>query len=239
MGVAVPGAGVLLRHSQLDRFAGAGVGAGQAGLTAAGNMLCPALHQPDGGGGADPLADAAADAVLAHPQEMLPGIRRGQAHPSQKRLVGCPVCLGNRGNPRHLLSHVGLDGGQLFLHMLVLALLLLHVKDGQTIVHHVDEVDVADGNAAAGTQFLGQLRRAPVAVAIGEDHVEIRRLEGGLLQKFLHHGRNLMAVNGGHDANPVVGKGQILPVHHLGDADGLALQPLGHVQAVAGTGKIE
>ena len=48
-----------------------------------------------------------------------------------------------------------------------------------------------------------------------------------------------MAVDGGHDANPVVGKGQILPVHHLGDADGLALQPLGHVQAVAGTGKIE
>ena len=27
-----------------------------------------------------------------------------------------------------------------------------------------------------------------------------------------------MAVNGGHDANPVVGNGQILPVHHLGDA---------------------
>ena len=78
--------------------------AGQAGLAAARRVHRPAVFHPDGAGGADLLADAAAHAVLRDPQQVLPGVRGQLAHPAQEFLMGGPFLLYSGCNNRRVFD---------------------------------------------------------------------------------------------------------------------------------------
>ena len=190
-------------------------------------------------GGADLLADAAAHAVLRDPQQVLPGVRGQLAHPVQEFLMGGPVLRGGRRDPPPADPDVPLDGGQLAVDLLVQLFLLLHVKGGQPVVHHLDHVDVGGLDAALPAEPGRQLSRTPVPVAVGEHHVKMPGAEIRFVQKFLHHGRHLMAVDRGHHPDGLRLEGQLPAGHHLRDADRVRLQLSGDVQAVACAGKIK
>ena len=65
-----------------------------------------------------------------------------------------------------------------------------------------------------------------MAVTVGQNHVEIIGVKGSLVQKFLDHHRDLVAVNRRHNADALVTKMQILLVDDLRDAHRLRFQLL-------------
>lgn len=153
--------------------------------------------------------------------------------------MGEPVLFCDRGNPPAARLHIRLDGSQLLLHMLIQPPLLLHIKPGQPVVHHQDDIDVGRGDAALPAKLPGQLRSPSVAVAIGENHIEIICMEHPALQKILYHGRHLVAVNRGHNPNLTRRKFQRIQMDDLRNTDRMHLYLLCSIEAVAGAGEIE
>ena len=117
--------------------------------------------------------------------------------------------------------------------------LLVHIKGGQPVIHHPEDVDVLDIDTAFVAKPLGQLRCSAMTVAVGQNHIEVIRMKSGFLHKVTHHRRHFVAVDGRNNADAFIGKIQFFTVNGLWNADGGILDLFGNIKAVACAGKIK
>lgn len=125
------------------------------------------------------------------------------------------------------------NAADLLLHTLVQLLLLFHIKTWQEIIHHKDHIDISRVQTQALRIGLGQLRRPAVAVAVGEQDIEIICLKLGLPQKVFHQLRHLVSEHRTDNADVFRLVSFVRVVDGLGDTDRLRLQFLCHIEAVA------
>ena len=69
------------------------------------------------------------------------------------------------------------DGGQVLVRVLVDSNLLVHIKNGQVVIHHQEGTDIVHGDTLTLTKLIPVLGNIHAEIAIGYDGKHIRRLE--------------------------------------------------------------
>lgn len=132
-----------------------------------------------------------------------------------------PVLLRDGGDGAFARFDVGGDGRELLWYVLIHRALGVHVEGRQPVVDHVQGVYIVHAHAAFVAKCLGQLRRAAVAAAVGEHHVEVLRLERALSQETPDHRRHLVPVDRRDDADALRGEFTLRAAHYLRYTDKL------------------
>ena len=100
-------------------------------------------------------------------------------------------------------------------------------------------VDVSRFDPQTFKHLLCKLRCPAVPVPVGQDHVEVIRLERGRFQKILYQLRCLVPEYRTHDPDPFIPVGLIPVMDRLSNTDKMVIQGFCCIQAVSCSGEVE
>ena len=145
---------------------------------------------------------------------------------AQKLLMRSTIRLRDDCNLILSRCQIFLDQHDFGILLLVQLYLLIHIERGQPVVNHLNNVNIADADAAFLAEQLYQLRSTAMAVPVGENHVEVIGMENSIVQKIPHHMGNLMLIDRGYGADGISGELQGFLSNDLGNTDEVLFQML-------------
>ena len=153
--------------------------------------------------------------------------------------MGEAIFLRHRSDPLTTLLQILVNRCQLTIDVFIQSLLLLHVEAWQPVIDHQHHIDIARPDAAFLAQLLRQFCRAAVAVAVGENPIEIICLKITLSQKTPYHFWHLVTVDWRDNTDCRVAEITFFLVHHLGNTQRRVVQLSRNIETVASAREIK